>query len=190
MKKILLGLCVLSASSFSAMYEGNVNQGIEIPVAGTISVKNEDVISGNKIVIYKDGAVAGNTGISFNISVKKQIAIDTNATLNRYFIKKVPGSGLTETEIKAGDFHVPVGDIQVGAASSTGTLRYVALGTGTQHWSLSGLGVTNSAVAGTLMLKTGYDATAKNLKVYLDGTAGNTAGDLTLTAKFGVKVTN
>lgn len=187
MKKILLGLCALSAVSTTALaayHETAVGTPVELTVTGTINVKDETVIPGKKIVIYKDGPIAsGDDNIVMNFNVKKGLAIDSNLTKQKFWIKEVPLQGLTETEIRGNGNNVAASRIQVAySATPTGSLSYFTIGAG-QHWSLTG------ASAGTLKFKTTYNTTASNLEVFLEGNAGGTAGAINLNGKFAIKVT-
>lgn len=195
MKKILLGLCalsVISTSAFATYFEGNVGTGIDIPIRGTLTVENNAVIPGEKIVIYKEGPDSvGATGIDFTYKVQKGTALTEAMTEQSYFVKSVPVSGATEADIRGDRYHVQKTKIQVGVVNGTGAITtYNPITNANLSWTLSALLGSGGDKSGTIALKSKYDDTGKKVKVYLDGTAGQTAGALTMNAKFAIKVIN
>lgn len=190
MKKILLGLFALSAMSFGAVHETTINQAVELDIGGTISVKADAVIPANKIVIYKDGNVnQGADGINFGFNVQQGQPITKAMTLNKFYVKEVPATGLTEDEIRTNaNINVPMARIRVGFAK-TGTPNVsTALTAAPLGYTLSGLGYAGAQIGTTTQLKIGYDATNKIVEFYLDGRAGTTPGDLVMSGKIGIKV--
>lgn len=190
MKKILLGLCALSAVSFSAVIEGNRGEAIYIPVQGTITVENDPVIQGKKIVIYKDGPVGIAQSIDLTFKLQKSVALRKEQTLQNFIVREVPSSGLTETQIRQGNnYDVESNRIQVGLGNgASATISQFTAITGNPGWTLTTLTSGSAGVLGSLKLKSGYNTSGKKVEVYLEGTPGATAGNQAINARYAIKV--
>lgn len=160
-----------------------------IDFKGEFHVKDAPVIAPNKIVVYKEGSEAdGRNGLVFNYKIQKNKTIDIKQKIGEqiYWIKEVPqGPGLTEKEIRSGNYIVPEEKIQVGM-SGTSSIIYYAVRIDPDI-SFSSVRIGNYNQLGTLGIKATYD---NNLKIFLKGTAGSSPGEVKLNGKFGIKVTS
>lgn len=189
MKKILLGLCALSAVSFAAVNQVDKNAAVELTISGVVSITNDVVIPATKIVVYKEGATQGTEGVTFNTKVQKGQQITKEKTLNEFNVKEVPATGMTEAEIIAStNTAVAMDKIKVGySKTGTPTVNSALSATNPIHWTI-GSEYTGGHFGATLALKSKYDQPTKRVQVYLEGPAGATAGDVTMAGKFGIKV--